>query len=82
MGGENTHVVSKEGHTADFSKAEWKHARGASESPQVEVAFVGDLIGIREEPTPGKPEGPVLVFTQSEWEAFVGGAQDGEFDID
>jgi hypothetical protein len=24
--------------------------------------------------------GPVLTFTKSEWEAFVGGVRDGEFD--
>ncbi|WP_405084823.1 DUF397 domain-containing protein [Microbispora sp. NBC_01389] len=26
------------------------------------------------------PDGPVLAFTQSEWDAFVGGVKDGEFD--
>jgi Domain of unknown function (DUF397) len=28
------------------------------------------------------PDGPVLTFTHSEWTAFVGGAADGEFDLD
>jgi hypothetical protein len=28
------------------------------------------------------PDGPVLVFTPAEWEAFVAGVQDGEFDLD
>jgi hypothetical protein len=27
------------------------------------------------------PAGPVLVFTAPEWDAFVGGAKDGEFDL-
>jgi hypothetical protein len=27
------------------------------------------------------PSGPALVFTQAEWDAFVGGAKDGEFDL-
>lgn len=27
------------------------------------------------------PTGPVLRFTLDEWRAFVGGAQDGEFDV-
>jgi hypothetical protein len=27
------------------------------------------------------PTGPVLVFTPAEWDAFVGGAKDGEFDV-
>ena len=26
------------------------------------------------------PEGPVLRFTADEWQAFLGGAQNGEFD--
>jgi hypothetical protein len=28
------------------------------------------------------PDGPVLVFTPAEWEAFVAGVRDGEFDLD
>ena len=27
------------------------------------------------------PQGPVLVFSAEEWDAFVGGAKDGEFDL-
>lgn len=27
------------------------------------------------------PTGPALVFTPSEWVAFLGGVKDGEFDI-
>ncbi|MGH3489380.1 MAG: DUF397 domain-containing protein, partial [Actinopolymorphaceae bacterium] len=26
------------------------------------------------------PDGPILVFTPGEWEAFLAGAKDGEFD--
>lgn len=28
-----------------------------------------------------KPDGPVLAFTPEEWEAFVLGVKDGEFDL-
>ena len=28
-----------------------------------------------------KPDGDVLFFTPAEWDAFVGGAKDGEFDL-
>ena len=28
------------------------------------------------------PDGPVLVFTPAEWEAFAAGVRDGEFDLD
>jgi hypothetical protein len=27
------------------------------------------------------PDGPVLAFTAAEWEAFVAGVKDGEFDL-
>jgi hypothetical protein len=27
------------------------------------------------------PDGPILYFTPAEWEAFVGGVKDGEFDV-
>jgi Domain of unknown function (DUF397) len=43
----------------------------------VEVAFLpGDQIAMRNS---RHPEGPALVFTRAEWDAFLGGAQDGEF---
>lgn len=27
------------------------------------------------------PDGPVIVYTRAEWDAFLGGAKDGEFDF-
>ncbi|SCF44914.1 DUF397 domain-containing protein [Micromonospora mirobrigensis] len=63
----------------DLSRAVWQRAEGDSSDSAVEVAFVDDLIGMRNS---AEPEGPVLVFTQAEWDAFVAGAQDGEFDLD
>ncbi|KAB1912675.1 MULTISPECIES: DUF397 domain-containing protein [unclassified Micromonospora] len=63
----------------DLSRAVWQRAEGDSSESAVEVAFVGDLIGMRNS---AEPDGPVLVFTQDEWDAFVAGAQDGEFDLD
>jgi hypothetical protein len=63
----------------DSSRAVWRSAPGESNGSRVEVAFVDDLIGLR---NGADPDSPVLVFTQSEWEAFVEGAKDGEFDVD
>jgi hypothetical protein len=63
----------------DLSRAVWQRAKGDESESAVEVAFVDDLIGLRNS---GEPDGPVLVFTKDEWDAFVGGAQDGEFDIE
>ncbi|WP_320066624.1 DUF397 domain-containing protein [Micromonospora sp. RTGN7] len=63
----------------DLSRAVWQRAEGDTSDSAVEVAFVDDLIGMRNS---AEPEGPVLVFNQAEWDAFVAGAQDGEFDLD
>lgn len=62
----------------DLSRAVWQRADGDTSEGAVEVAFVDDLIGLRNS---ADPDGAVLVFTRSEWDAFVGGAQDGEFDV-
>jgi len=44
----------------------------------VEVASLPDGgIGVRDSKD---PSGPVLRFTPGEWHAFLGGAQNGEFD--
>ncbi|MFD2767822.1 DUF397 domain-containing protein [Micromonospora eburnea] len=63
----------------DLTRAVWQRAEGDTTEGAVEVAFVDDLIGMRNS---AEPDGPVLVFTQAEWDAFVAGAQDGEFDLD
>ncbi len=44
----------------------------------VEVAELpGGSVGVRNS---RDPEGPVLKFSQTEWDAFLGGARLGEFD--
>jgi hypothetical protein len=44
----------------------------------VEVAFLaGGAVAMRNS---RQPDGPALLFTAPEWEAFLGGARDGEFD--
>jgi hypothetical protein len=44
----------------------------------VEVAgLTGDTIGIRDSK---HPKGAVLSFTLAEWDAFIGGVRNGEFD--
>jgi Domain of unknown function (DUF397) len=43
----------------------------------VEVAFLaGGDVALRNS---RQPEGPALIFTSAEWDAFLGGARDGEF---
>lgn len=63
----------------DTSRAQWRRVEGARDgSGRVEVAFVDHLVGMRDA---ADPDGAVLVFTQPEWDAFVGGVADGEFDV-
>ncbi|MFD2079749.1 protein of unknown function [Actinopolymorpha cephalotaxi] len=60
--------------TFDLDRAEWRSSVAGGD---IEVAFVDELIGMR---NAQDPDGPVLVFTEDEWEAFLAGAKDGEFD--
>jgi hypothetical protein len=64
--------------TADLAaQVSWISSSGPDGSNRVEVAFLPDgQIAMR---SSCSPAGPALLFTRSEWEAFVGGARDGEF---
>jgi Domain of unknown function (DUF397) len=45
----------------------------------VEVAFLADGdVAMRNS---RHPDGPALVFSRAEWDAFLGGARDGEFSL-
>lgn len=57
--------------------AEWrKSTRSGTEGNCVEVRVIDGTIEVRNSKS---PSGAVLRFTPAEWDAFVGGAQDGEF---
>ncbi|WP_454194791.1 DUF397 domain-containing protein [Nocardia sp. Marseille-Q1738] len=62
----------------DLSDAKWfKSSRSAGGQDCVEVAFLDrGHVGVRDSKN---PTGPALVFTPGEWNAFVAGARDGEF---
>ena len=72
--------VQTKGLRVDLSGAGWRKSTrsGPNCDNCVEVAFVADVIAVRDSKN---PTGPVLVFTSDEWDAFVGGAKDGEFDL-
>lgn len=56
-----------------------KSSRSNADNICVEVADLPDGgRAVRDSKAGGT--GPVLVFTASEWSAFIGGAKDGEFD--
>jgi hypothetical protein len=72
-------IVTK-GHTIDLSRAVWRKSTrsGPWTDNCVEVAFIDDVIAVRDSKNPtDKP----LIFTSAEWDAFIGGAKDGEFDL-
>jgi hypothetical protein len=73
--------IKGNGFSVDLSRAEWRTSArtGSNYDNCVEVAFVDGAVAVRDSK---QPDGPVLVFTPDEWDAFVGGAKDGEFDLD
>jgi hypothetical protein len=73
-------VGSHKGYDIDLSNAQWRKSvrSGPNCDNCVEVAFVDSAIAVRDSKNQA---GPVLVFTPSEWDAFVAGAKDGEFDL-
>lgn len=65
--------------TLDPTRATWrKSTRSGGQGNCVEVADAPDAIGVRDSKD---PSGPNLVFTRSEWRAFVDGVKAGEFDL-
>jgi hypothetical protein len=63
----------------DFQNAVWqKSTRSGDNGGQcVEVAVLDMVVGVRDSKDRGR--GPVLIFHQDEWGAFVAGAVDGKF---
>jgi hypothetical protein len=62
----------------DLSGAEWRKSTRSTQDACVEIAFVDGGVAVRDSKD---RNGPVLRFTAQEWEAFVGGARDGEFEL-
>jgi hypothetical protein len=73
-------VVETKGLRVDLGQAVWRKSKasGPYSDNCVEVAFIDDAIAVRDSK---HPQGAVLLFTQGEWDAFVEGAKDGEFDL-
>ena len=71
----------------DLTGAVWRTSSSSSGNggASVEIAFVPGskegsdrVIAMRDS---NRPDGPVLIFTPAEWEAFTLGVLDGEFDL-
>ena len=57
----------------------WKKSSfSATDISCVETIIEVDEIQVRDSKN---PDGPVLKFTPNEWDAFIAGAKDGEFDL-
>jgi uncharacterized protein DUF397 len=61
----------------DPDHAEWRKSRHSAINGCVEVAFVENQVAVRDSKDRG---GPILMFSDLEWRAFVRGVQDGDFD--
>jgi Domain of unknown function (DUF397) len=72
--------IEVKGFNVDLSTAVWRNSTRSTPSGdnRVEVAFVGGAIAVRDSKNPQKG---TLIFTPEEWDAFVAGAKDGEFDL-
>ena len=64
----------------DLGATGWRtSSHSASKTECVETAFLADgHVAVRHSKDPG---GSVLIYTPREWDAFVKGAKDGEFDL-
>ncbi|WP_067653353.1 DUF397 domain-containing protein [Nocardia harenae] len=64
--------------TSELSNARWfKSSFSGGNNECVEVAHLdGGRVGVRDSKNPA---GAALVFTAGEWDAFLSGAQGGEF---
>ena len=55
----------------------WRKSSHSGNNGCVEVAHSDDQIAVRDSKD---PSGPMLLFTRREWQAFLAGVRDGEFD--
>jgi Domain of unknown function (DUF397) len=65
----------------DLAKARWHKSSYSNGNGGACVQVAGnlrDVVAVRDSKD---HEGPVLVFTSDEWEAFTAGVRDGEFDL-
>lgn len=63
---------------ADLASATWLSAGDRDTPNRVEIALVAGGLAMRDS---DHPEGPVLLFTRAEWDAFVAGVRADEFDL-
>ena len=62
----------------DLPKITWRKSTYCANGDCVEVALLEGEVVVRDSK---HPHGPMLHFTPIEWEAFLNGARDGEFNL-
>ncbi|WP_129839026.1 DUF397 domain-containing protein [Streptomyces sp. RFCAC02] len=66
----------------DLSQAVWsKSHRSNGGDNCLEVAFVGEVVALRDSKDVGHPDAKVLVLSLDDYKAFVGGVQDGQAEL-
>jgi hypothetical protein len=61
-----------------FDWSRWRKSRHSNSGSCVEVRLRQGRIQVRDSKD---PHGGVLQYTPDEWQAFIAGAKDGEFDL-
>lgn len=64
----------------DLSAAVWRKSSRSSGNGGQCVEVAANLPGVIAVRDSKNPNGPKLIFTSEEWEAFISGVKDGEFD--
>jgi hypothetical protein len=62
---------------SESSPGTWRKSMASGTGNCVEVSFAAGAVLMRHSLN---PKGPMLSFSHSEWEAFLTGVRDGEFD--
>jgi hypothetical protein len=65
----------------DLTGAVWRKSSRSSSNGGDCVEVATNLPGVVAVPDTKNRDGGTLLFTPAEWEAFIGGAKDGEFDL-
>lgn len=62
----------------DLSRAVWRKSSRSGVGGCVEVAVLDGQVAVRDSKN---RQGSILLFSTTEWKAFLGGARDGEFEL-
>jgi Domain of unknown function (DUF397) len=63
---------------ADLVDAVWRKSTYSAVNGCVEIALLDGMVAVRDSK---HQQGQALVFTPVEWQAFVDGVRDGQFDL-